>query len=201
MPFIDEAAREINVKVVWYAAEPGAAAAVRYVAERAAVRVNTFALDAGLTALVVQFAPPTLGKIRGFTVRFHLYAPDAGRIESDEARWLLFRGADGCVLVGGPGEEAALARIDAVLAAQLYSDVPIVFGASDTMAGDARSRGRALGFPEADVFSLDARSGEGVFAALKETARKILTLLAGRPVAGRPTPAPGTVPQTAPPRC
>jgi hypothetical protein len=199
MSFIDEAAREINVKVVWYSASPSTAAAlVRYVGERTRPDLKRMqVLDGGGSSVThLQFVPAGLGTIRGFATRFHLYAVEsaAGSIEGDEARLLLFRGADACVFVGGPDQAHALARVDAIFAAQGYSNVPIVYAVERAGGVDAVTRGRGLGFPDGDSFEIDPQSGVGVFDALKAIARKVLLALAGREGASRPTPAPGTRP-------
>jgi hypothetical protein len=196
MSFIDEAAREINVKIVWYSAAPGTAAAlVRHVGDRTRPdlkRQEALAIDGGMVVTHLQFVPAGLGAIRGFSVRFHLYAIEApaGRIETADARFLVFRGADACVFIGGPDEAAALARVDAVFASQGYSDIPIVCLAESGGGAD-------LGFPASDVFALDANSGAGIFDGFKAIAKKLLATLAGRPPASRPTPPPGTA--TVPP--
>ena len=122
MSFIDEAAREINVKLVWYSASPGAAATlVRHVAERARADLKRMeVVDAGDGSAVTlfQFLPAGLG-IRGYTTRFHLYAIESsGRpFESDNERYLLFRGADACLFVGGP-DEARVSRSNPTLSSK-----------------------------------------------------------------------------------
>ena len=156
-------------------------------------REQTLVLNGGFTVVHVQFVPAALGTLRGFSTRFHLYAveSESGAVEPDDVRLLIFRGADACAFVGGDGEAAALARVDAVIAAQGYANVPIVFGAE---THDAVARGRALGFPDADAFALDSATGAGVFEAFKLVAKKILSTLAGQTVTSRPTPVPGAVP-------
>jgi mutual gliding-motility protein MglA len=196
MSFIDEAAKEINVKIVWYSAAPGTAAAVvRLIAARTRPDLKheqTLQIGDGLSLVHLQFVPAGLGKLRGFSTRFHLYAvePESGAVEPDDARLLIFRGADAHVFIGGDGDAAALARVDAAIAAEGYANVPIVFAVE---ANDAIAQGRALGFPDADCFALDAKSGAGVFEAFKLVAKKVLALLAGHKVTSRPTPALGTV--------
>jgi hypothetical protein len=196
MSFIDEAAREINVKVVWYSSVPGQAAAlVRYVGDRTRPdlkRQRALSIGDGSIVTHLQFVPAGLGTLRGFSTRFHLYAIECegAHIETPDARVLLFRGVDGCVFVGGPGECEALARVDAVLAAFPYSDVPVVL-ARDGAKADAIARGAALGFPAEDCSSCD---GTGAFEALKAIAKKMLGALAGNAVTSRPTPAPDTLP-------
>jgi hypothetical protein len=200
MSFIDEAAREINVKIVWYSAAPGAAARlVRYIGERTQPelrRQQRLDIGGGMSVTHLQFVPAALGTIRGFTIRFHLFALEhaGGLVEPGEASILLFRGVDGCVFVGGTGEDQALARVDAATAALGCSGVPIVYGADGATVEEARRRGQALGFPESDAFPLDVSSGAGVFDPFKALARKVLSSLSGHHLATRLTPAPGTTP-------
>ena len=187
------------MKVVFYSAAPRTAAAiVRLIGARtqpALKHEQTMPLEGGFSVATVQFTPAHGVELRGYRTRFHLYAIDslAGAAETDDMRLLIFRGADACCFIGGGGgeENAALARLDAVLAAQGYRDLPIVYGSETS---DAAARGRALGFPAGDVFTLDATTGAGVFEAFKLLAKKILNALAGRAVASRQTPAPGTRP-------
>jgi mutual gliding-motility protein MglA len=204
MSFIDEAAREINVKIVWYSAGARTAAAlVRYIERQTSPDARRRqVLDVGdATVTVLQWAPPTLGKIRGFTVRFHLYAvePWDGADDTVAVRALVFRGADACVFIGGPDEAQALARVDGILATHGYARVPIVYGLEGAGEAEIAGRASALAFPAADAFAIDAIAGTGVFQVFKAIARKVLESLAGRPVSSRPTPAPGTAPVELPP--
>ena len=199
MSFIDEAAREIHVKIVWYSATPcEAAEVVRYISARTRpdlVRQQSLAVGDGTTMTHVHFVPAALGAIRGFSVRFHLYAieREGTPIETPTTRALFFRGVDGCVLLGGAGEGETLARLDAVLAGLGCANVPIVYGGPGS-AAQAEVAGHALGFPVADCFPAEATSGAGVFDLLKAVARKILGALAGNAQTGRATPAKGTHP-------
>jgi hypothetical protein len=203
MSYIDEAAKEINLKVVWYSATPGTAAAlVRYVGERTRPdlkRIEPLQIGSGATITHLQFVPAALGTIRGFQTRFHLYAieVEGSGIEDDADRLLLFRGVDGCVFIGGEGEAAALARLDGILAALSYANVASVYGTEATVP--AATTGSVLGFPTDDCVNV-SREGAGVFDALKAVARKLLTQLAGRELPTRPTPPPGTPPLVVTPR-
>jgi hypothetical protein len=203
MSYIDEAAREINVKIVWYSAVPGVAArCVRYIGDRTRPdlkRQQALDIGDGMTVTHLQFVPEALGTLRGFTTRFHLFAIERaeGGFEPDEARVLLFRGADGCVLVGGANESDALSRLDAALAGLGYAHVPIVYALdSPSAAGapDPAVRGRTMGFPGEDSFVIDAHSGAGIFGPLKAMAKKILTTIAGNAAPSRETPPQGTTP-------
>lgn len=200
MAFIDEAAREINVKVVWYSASPMTAAGlVRFVSDRTRAdlkRVQELDIGGGSTVTLLQFVPAALGTLRGYATRFHFYAIETqeGGLESDAACLLLFKGADACVFVGGANEAKALARVDGALAANGCVDVVSAFAVEAGGAGAVADRGRALGFPDADCFAVDPASGTGVFDVVKAVAKKLLGSLAGHDIGGRPTPAPHTLP-------
>lgn len=203
MSYIDEAAREINVKIVWYSAMPEVAArCVTYIGERTRPdlkRHQSLDIGGGMTVTHLQFVPAALGTLRGFSTRFHLFAIEcaAGGFEPDEARVLLFRGADGCLLIGGANEKEALSRLDAVLAGLGYSHVPIVYALDSAPAAgapDPSVRGRTLGFAAQDSFVFDSLTGAGIFEPFKAMAKKILSTLSGNAPPSRETPARGTVP-------
>jgi mutual gliding-motility protein MglA len=202
MAYVDEAAREINVKLVWYSAVPShATTLLRQVAARTRPDLRqerTLALGGGATVTQLQILPVSTNTLRGYKTRLHLYAIacEGDAVEVDDARRLLFKGADGCVFVAGPGEGEALGRLDAALAAQGYERVSIVCALDGVFTAEATARAVALGFPDRDVLPVDVPTGVGVIEVLKAITRKILRLLANasQPDAGRPTPPPGTQP-------
>ena len=100
MSFINYMAREINCKLVYYG--PGLCGKttnLQYIYERtnpdAKGKMISLATETERT-LFFDFLPLSLGEIRGFKTRFHLYTVP-GQVFYDASRKLILKGVDGVV--------------------------------------------------------------------------------------------------------
>jgi signal recognition particle receptor subunit beta len=100
MSFINYASREINCKIVYYG--PGLCGKttnLQYIHRRmnpeSRGKMISLATETERT-LFFDFLPLSLGEIRGFKTRFHLYTVP-GQVFYDASRRLILRGVDGVV--------------------------------------------------------------------------------------------------------
>ena len=112
MSFINYSSREINCKVVYYG--PGLCGKttnLQYIYRRtnpdSRGRMISLATESERT-LFFDFLPLSLGEIRGFNTRFHLYTVP-GQVFYDASRRLILRGVDGVVF----SADSQLTRMDA----------------------------------------------------------------------------------------
>jgi len=99
---INYSSREINVKIVYYG--PGLCGKttnIQYIYEKVSPETKgkliTLATEMDRT-LFFDFLPLELGKVKGFSTRFHLYTVP-GQVYYDASRKLILRGVDGIVFV------------------------------------------------------------------------------------------------------
>ncbi len=188
--FIDHDKKEINVKIVYFG--PGTEAGaenLRYIYSKTeSFTRDPKIVELGTTdrdrVLFFSFVPQSLGEIRGFKIRFHLYTA-AVRDDAAEYRQLVLKGADGIVFVaeGGAGAEqrnrASLEQLTGFLKAHQFdrSTEPFVFqlarpaGLKNPTAVDAAE---ALGLRAVPAFEADVKTGAGVFDTLKGVAKLVL---------------------------
>jgi len=112
MSFINYSSREINCKIVYYGPGLcGKTANLQFIHKRmnpaARGKMISLATESERT-LFFDFLPLSLGEIRGFKTRFHLYTVP-GQVFYDASRRLILRGADGVVFCA----DSQLTRVDA----------------------------------------------------------------------------------------
>ena len=102
MSTINFAKKEINCKIVYYG--PGLCGKttnIQYIYEKVSPETKgkliTLATEMDRT-LFFDFLPLELGKVKGFSTRFHLYTVP-GQVYYDASRKLILRGVDGIVFV------------------------------------------------------------------------------------------------------
>ncbi|MBI5419455.1 MAG: GTPase domain-containing protein [Deltaproteobacteria bacterium] len=112
MSFINYSSREINCKIVYYG--PGLCGKttnLQYIYKRmnpeSRGKMISLATETERT-LFFDFLPLSLGEIRGFKTRFHLYTVP-GQVFYDASRRLILRGVDGVVFCA----DSQLTRMDA----------------------------------------------------------------------------------------
>ncbi len=191
MSFINYMAREINCKIVYYG--PGLCGKttnLQWIYERtnpeAKGKMISLATETERT-LFFDFLPLSLGEIRGFKTRFHLYTVP-GQVFYDASRKLILKGVDGVIFVADSQLERLEANQESVenlrtnLAEQGYSleKVPYVvqYNKRDLPnALDVAELRPLLNPTNVPDYEACARSGEGVFETLKAVSKLVLNEL------------------------
>ena len=191
MSFINYSSREINCKIVYYG--PGLCGKttnLQYVYAKtnpdAKGKMISLATETERT-LFFDFLPLSLGEIRGFKTRFHLYTVP-GQVFYDASRKLILKGVDGVVFVADSQIERMEANLESVenlrvnLAEQGYDldRVPYVVQYNKRDLPNAVSVDelhRLVNPREAPEFQAVAPTGVGVFDTLKAVAKLVLTEL------------------------
>src|SRR5438477_466433 len=183
MSFINYSSREINCKIVYYG--PGLCGKttnLQYIYNKtnpeAKGKMISLATETERT-LFFDFLPLSLGEIRGFRTRFHLYTVP-GQVFYDASRKLILKGVDGVVFVGDSQVERMEANIESLdnlrtnLAEQGYDldKLPYV------VQYNKRDLPNASSLPELEEmlnptkvqsFEAVATKGNGVFDTLSST--------------------------------
>ena len=191
MSFINYSSREINCKIVYYG--PGLCGKttnLQYIYTRtnpdAKGKMISLATETERT-LFFDFLPLSLGEIRGFKTRFHLYTVP-GQVFYDASRKLILKGVDGVVFVADSQIERMEANIESVenlefnLEDQGYDlkKIPYVvqYNKRDlpnvSPLEELREELNTLNVPD---FEAVATTGFGVFDTLKAVAKLVLTEL------------------------
>src|SRR5512139_2872631 len=117
MSFINYSSREINCKIVYYG--PGLCGKttnLQYVYARTSPETKGKLISLSTETdrtLFFDFLPLSLGEIRGFKTRFHLYTVP-GQVFYDASRKLILKGVDGVVFVADSQVERMEANIESV---------------------------------------------------------------------------------------
>jgi len=191
MSFINYSSREINCKIVYYG--PGLCGKttnLQYIYNKtnpeAKGKMISLATETERT-LFFDFLPLSLGEIRGFKTRFHLYTVP-GQVFYDASRKLILKGVDGVVFVGDSQIERMEANIESLdnlrvnLQEQGYNldKLPYV------VQYNKRDLPNVAPLPElkkiinptnVPEYEAVATTGVGVFDTLKAVAKLVLTEL------------------------
>jgi signal recognition particle receptor subunit beta len=191
MSFINYSSREINCKIVYYG--PGLCGKttnLQYIYNKtnpeAKGKMISLATETERT-LFFDFLPLSLGEIRGFKTRFHLYTVP-GQVFYDASRKLILRGVDGVVFVADSQLERMEANIESLDNLRVnmqdhghnLDKLPYVvqFNKRDlpnsASLEDLKSQLNPTNVPE---FEAVATTGVGVFDTLKAVAKLVLTEL------------------------
>lgn len=188
MSFINYASREINCKIVYYG--PGLCGKttnLQFVYQKTAAdakgKMISLATETERT-LFFDFLPLSLGEIRGFKTRFHLYTVP-GQVFYDASRKLILKGVDGVVFVADSQEERIDANIESLenlrinLKEQGYDldKLPYIIQYNKRDLPGAMSveeLRKELNPTNVPEFEACATTGEGVFETLKAVAKLIL---------------------------
>ena len=191
MSFINYSSREINCKIVYYG--PGLCGKttnLQYIYNKtnpeAKGKMISLATETERT-LFFDFLPLSLGEIRGFKTRFHLYTVP-GQVFYDASRKLILKGVDGVVYVGDSQMERMEANIESLenlrsnLQEQGYDldKLPYVIQYNKRDLPNAIPMGElkeALNPTNVPEFEAVAPKGIGVFDTLKAVAKLVLTEL------------------------
>ena len=189
MAFINYSAREINCKLVYYG--PGLCGKttnLKYIYERIAEtakgKMISLATESERT-LFFDFLPLSLGEIRGYKTRFHLYTVP-GQVFYDASRKLILKGVDGVVFVADSQEERFEANLESMdnLRGNLREQgseldrIPCVVQYNKRDLENAMPIGELRAAINRDGkwsdFEASAATGKGVFETLKALAKLVL---------------------------
>jgi mutual gliding-motility protein MglA len=191
MSFINYAQREINCKIVYYG--PGLCGKttnLQYIYNKtnpeAKGKMISLATETERT-LFFDFLPLSLGEIRGFRTRFHLYTVP-GQVFYDASRKPILKGVDGVVFVADSQIERMEANIESYenlrdnLQDQGYSldKIPYVvqYNKRDLPNAAPITELEEVCNPKKVVsYEAVATKGVGVFDTLKAVAKLVLTEL------------------------
>jgi len=191
MSFINYSSREINCKIVYYG--PGLCGKttnLQYVYAKtnpeAKGKMISLATETERT-LFFDFLPLSLGEIRGFKTRFHLYTVP-GQVFYDASRKLILKGVDGVVFVADSQIERMEANLESVenlrvnLGEQGYDlgKIPYVvqYNKRDLPnIATVEELHRLINPTNVPEFQAVAPTGVGVFDTLKAVAKLVLTEL------------------------
>jgi len=193
MSFVNYHTKEVNCKIVYYGPGLGGKTTnIQYVYQKTSgdskgkmISLNT----ENERTLFFDFLPLDLGKIRGFSTRFHLYTVP-GQVFYEASRKLILRGVDGIVFVADSQVERMEANIESFqslkknLEEQGYdvSKIPLVLQWNKrdlpniTPVEDLE---KELNKHKAPSFEASAIKGTGVFETLKMISKIVLVNLKG----------------------
>jgi len=188
MSFINYSSREINCKIVYYG--PGLCGKTTnlqyiYAKTNPEAKGKMISLETETErTLFFDFLPLSLGEIRGFKTRFHLYTVP-GQVFYDASRKLILKGVDGVVFVADSQVERVDANIESLenlrenLEEQGYDldKLPYVvqYNKRDLpSAVDAGYLRELLNPTSVPDFEGVATTGVGVFDTLKAVAKQVL---------------------------
>ena len=188
MSFINYASREINCKIVYYG--PGLCGKttnLQWIYKKtnpdAKGKMISLATETERT-LFFDFLPLSLGEIRGFKTRFHLYTVP-GQVFYDASRKLILKGVDGVVFVADSQMERMEANIESIenLKANLIEQGYNLEAIPYVVQYNKRDLPNAAPVPEmkkllnpngVPEFESVATEGTGVFETLKAVAKLVL---------------------------
>jgi len=191
MSFINYSSREINCKIVYYG--PGLCGKttnLQYVYAKtnpeAKGKMISLATETERT-LFFDFLPLSLGEIRGFKTRFHLYTVP-GQVFYDASRKLILKGVDGVVFVADSQIERMEANLESLenlrvnLQEQGYdlNRIPYVVQLNKRdlpNIATVEELHRLINPRFVPEFQAVAPTGVGVFDTLKAVAKLVLTEL------------------------
>ncbi|NOZ86487.1 MAG: GTPase domain-containing protein [Deltaproteobacteria bacterium] len=191
MSFINYSSREINCKIVYYG--PGLCGKttnLQFIYNKtnpdARGKMISLATETERT-LFFDFLPLSLGEIRGFKTRFHLYTVP-GQVFYDASRKLILKGVDGVVFVADSQIQRMEANLESVdnltenLAEQGFDiqKIPYVIQYNKRDLPNIASREelhRLINTLKVPDFDAVATVGIGVFQTLKAIAKLVLTEL------------------------
>ncbi|HSL98534.1 MAG TPA: GTPase domain-containing protein [Candidatus Limnocylindria bacterium] len=188
MSFINYSTREINCKIVYYG--PGLCGKttnLQYIFKRmnpeSRGKMISLATETDRT-LFFDFLPVSMGEIRGFKTRFHLYTVP-GQVFYDASRRLILRGVDGVVFCA----DSQLTRMDSNLESfdnlkinmreQGYDPdrIPLVLQYNKRDINSVASVAELhalLNYRNVPEFEAVATTGVGVFETLKAIIKQVL---------------------------
>ena len=191
MSFINHSSREINCKIVYYG--PGLCGKTTnlqyiYAKTNPEAKGKMISLETGTErTLLFDFLPISVGTIRGFKTRFHLFTVP-GQVFYDASRKLILKGVDGVVFVADSQVDRLDANIESLESlkrnllehGENLDELPFViqYNKRDLpTAVDFDYLEERLNPRQTPSFEAVATTGEGVFNTLKAVAKQVLVEL------------------------
>ena len=191
MSFINYSSREINCKIVYYG--PGLCGKttnLQYIYQKTnpEAKGKMISLETGTErTLLFDFLPISLGEIRGFKTRFHLFTVP-GQVFYDASRKLILKGVDGVVFVADSQVERFDANIESFESLQNnlrehgadLDRLPFVIQYNKRDLPTAVDRDyleEVFNTRGVQSFEAVALTGQGVFDTLKAVAKQVLVEL------------------------
>ena len=191
MSFINHSSREINCKIVYYG--PGLCGKTTnlqyiYAKTNPEAKGKMISLETGTErTLLFDFLPISVGTIRGFKTRFHLFTVP-GQVFYDASRKLILKGVDGVVFVADSQVDRLDANIESLesLKRNLLEHGEDLDSLPFVIQYNKRDLPTAVDFDyleerlnpkNAPSFEAVATTGEGVFNTLKAVAKQVLVEL------------------------
>ena len=193
MSFVNYNAKEIHCKVVYYGPSLGGKTTnVQWIFQKTTTdpksKLMTLNIENERT-IFFDFLPLSLGEIRGFKTRFHLYSVP-GQMVYDASRKLILKGLDGVIFVADSQIERMEENLQSLknLKTNLEQQgcdihqMPLVFQYNKRdlpnvmLVNELRSELNKYNAPD---FEASAVQGVGVFESLKTLSKKIITILKG----------------------
>jgi len=191
MALINVAAREIHGKIVYYGPGlSGKTTNLQYIHSRIPSNTKGELLSIETETertLFFDFLPIDLGKVHGFTIRFHLYTVP-GQVLYERTRVAVLNGADGVVFVADasrdrlPDNLQSLRELAQNLTAQgkRFLDYPLVmqYNKMDLPQGlPTPVLDRYLNTVKVPRFEASAITGKGVFETLRAISKLVVNKL------------------------
>lgn len=193
MAFINQEAKEIHCKVVYYGPSLGGKTTnIQWIYQKTSGQGQSDLVAFNTNperTLFFDFLPMNVGEFRGLKTRFHLYTVP-GQVVYDASRKLILKGLDGVIFVADSQLERmdenieALKNLEKNLEQQGYDirKIPLViqYNKRDlpNVASVAELR-TALNRYNAPDFESTASIGRGVLESLTTVSKQIITILKG----------------------
>ncbi|MBX9765997.1 MAG: gliding-motility protein MglA [Bdellovibrionales bacterium] len=193
MSFINYNAKEIHCKIVYYGPSLGGKTTnVQWIFEKTnpdrrseLIKLNT----ENERTLFFDFLPLSVGEIRGFKSRFHLYTVP-GQVVYDASRKLILKGLDGVVFVADSQRDRmdenlqSIQNLETNLKQQGYDikNIPLVMQYNKRDLHDVvpvSEMRAALNRWNSPDFEATANQGVGVMDSLTTVSKMIVTILKG----------------------
>ncbi len=194
MALINYAAREINIKIVYYGPGlSGKTTNIKYIYEKLSPDLKSKLISISTEqerTLFFDFLPIDLGNVRGFKTRFHLYTVP-GQVFYNASRKLILKGVDGIVFVADSQIERMDENIESFenMLENLESygmkleDIPYViqYNKRDLPnIAPTEELQKNLNKDGVPYFEAIATKGVGVFETLKEIAKMVIRYLSSK---------------------
>ena len=193
MSFINYNAKEVHCKIVYYGPSLGGKTTnMQWIYHKTTGQEKSelFSLPTEVErTLFFDFLPISVGEIRGFQTRFHLYTVP-GQVVYDASRKLILKGLDGVIFVADSQAERmeenlqSFRNLETNLEQQGYdiNDIPLAiqYNKRDLPTALPLEEMRtALNKYNSPDFEGCAHEGDGVFETFKTVSKSIITVLKG----------------------